>query len=101
MSQLSCSDHYLPFSSSERDAVDVENATDYCEMVANLAKSGPDKIKILMDIKTIRSSCGRVVSSLKYRVWNLFDLHNRVMPAMMKITCRPMKMKMRYCKPME
>ena len=49
---------------SERDAVDVENANDYCEMVANLAGSEPDRIKVLVDMKTIRSSCRRVVSLL-------------------------------------
>src|ERR1700733_2398813 len=59
---FSCFDHYLPFLSSERDAIDVENATDYREMVANLANFEPDKIKILMDMKVIRSSCGRAVS---------------------------------------
>jgi hypothetical protein len=58
MSHFFYSDHYLLFLSRERDTVDVENATDYREMVANLAKSEPDKIKILMDIKTIQSSCG-------------------------------------------
>jgi len=51
--------HYLPFLSSERDAIDVENANDYRKMVTNLAKSQPDKIKILVDMKVIRSSCGR------------------------------------------
>jgi hypothetical protein len=65
---FSCFDHHLPFLFSERDAIDVENATDYCEMVANLAKSEPDKIKILMDMKAIRSSCGRAVSFLYYHV---------------------------------
>ncbi|KAF8503814.1 hypothetical protein F5888DRAFT_1800103 [Russula emetica] len=48
------------FSFNERDAIDVENANDYCEMVANLTNSEPDKIKILMDMKVIRSSCGQV-----------------------------------------
>ena len=57
-------DHHSPFSSSERDAIDVENVNDYREMVANLAESEPDKIKILVDMKVIRSSCGRVVSPL-------------------------------------
>ena len=51
---------------SERDAVDVENANDYCEMVANLAGSEPDKFKVLVDMETIRSSCRRVVSLLRH-----------------------------------
>jgi hypothetical protein len=52
--------YHLPFLFSERDAIDVENANDYHEMVANLANSEPDKIKILVDMKAIRSSCRRV-----------------------------------------
>jgi hypothetical protein len=59
-------DYRLPILSSECDAIDVENANDYCEMVANLASSEPDKVKILVDIKVIQGSCGRVVSLLHY-----------------------------------
>ena len=71
----SFNDQHLPFLFSERDAIDVENTNDYCEMVTNLAKSEPDKIKILVDMKVIRSSCGRVVSLLrvKHHFWKLFD----------------------------
>jgi hypothetical protein len=57
-------DQHSPFSSSERDAIDVENVNDYRKMVANLAESEPDKIKILVDMKVIQSSCGKVVSPL-------------------------------------
>jgi hypothetical protein len=39
--------------SSEQDAIDVENASDYHEMVGNLATFEPDRIKILMDMKVI------------------------------------------------
>ena len=45
----------------EQDTVDIENANDYYEMVANLAGSEPDRIKVLVDMKTIRSSCRQVV----------------------------------------
>jgi hypothetical protein len=37
---------------SEQDAIDVKNAKDYYEMIANLAKSELDKMK-MMDMKVI------------------------------------------------
>jgi hypothetical protein len=69
--------HCLSFLFSERDAIDVENVNDYCEMVANLGNAEPDKIKILVDMKVIRRSCGRVVSLLKRHFWKLFDLYKQ------------------------
>jgi hypothetical protein len=74
---LSFEVHRLSFLSSERDAIDVENASDYHEMVSNLANFEPDKIKILVDMKAIRSSCGRVVSLLTYYFQMLFDLYKQ------------------------
>jgi hypothetical protein len=53
MSQLAFEYHRLSFLSSERDAIDIENGNDYREMVGNLAKSEPDKVKILVDMKAI------------------------------------------------
>ena len=78
---------------SKRDAIDVENANDYCEMVANLAKYEPDKIKILVDIKAIWSSCKQVVSLLKHHFQKYLTLKfiNREMPARMKLIHRLMK----------
>ena len=37
----------------EQDTVDVENANNYYEMVANLAGSEPDRIKVLVDMKSV------------------------------------------------
>jgi hypothetical protein len=73
MSQLAFEYHRLSFLSSERDAIDVENGNDYRKMVGNLAKSEPDKVKILVDMKAIRGSCGRVVSLLTCYFRKLFD----------------------------
>jgi hypothetical protein len=85
--------YHLPFLFSERDAIDVENANDYCEMVANLAKYEPDKIKILVDMKAIRSSCKRVVSLLKhhFRKYLTLKFVNREMPVRTKLIHQLMK----------
>jgi hypothetical protein len=60
------------FSFSEQDPIDIENATDYCGMVANLANFLLNKVNILMDIKVIRGSCGQAVrwfETIIYAVW--------------------------------
>ena len=49
---------HVPFLLSKRDTIDVENANDYREMVANLANLDPDKIKIMVDMKVIQCCCG-------------------------------------------
>jgi hypothetical protein len=100
MSQLASLDiihlSHLPFLSSERDAIDVENANDYCEMVANLANSEPDKIKILVDMKMIQRSCGRVVSLFKQRFGSCLTFINSEMPVRMKVIHQMMITKARY-----
>jgi hypothetical protein len=99
MQQLAGFDnHRLPFLSSERDAIDVENANDYYEMVINLANSEPDKIKILMNMKAIRSSCKWAVSLLKHCFGSrlMFKFVNSEMSVRMKTTHQLMIMMARY-----
>ena len=63
---------HVPFLLSEWDAIDVENADDYHEMVTNPANLDPDKIKIMVDMKVIQCCCGWVVSLLKhYSILNI------------------------------
>ena len=63
---------HVPFLLSRQDAIDVENADNYHEMVTNLANLNPDKIKIMVDMKVIQHCCGQVVSLLKhYSILNI------------------------------
>jgi hypothetical protein len=88
--------YHLPFLFSERDAIDVENAKDYGEMVANLASLEPDKIKILVDMKTIRSSCGRMVRRAQLTIPVMYLTLRSEMRAMMKTIHHLIIMKARY-----